>query len=155
MLASLPSEILESIAYELILDDHTPPVSLLCTCRSIYDAVSPETNPNVYAHVFKDLYDVAAAERRLGPLTSANLVAELRTRYGALGRWSERFALSSKTLGQTDSKARDVAKDDPLGKQTARALDSWVVFLMLIENGVCTVDNPNTRWQESPSHTAR
>lgn len=136
MLATLPPEILDSIAYQLVREEHTPPVPLLCTCRVIYDAVSPETNPNLYAQVFRELYDVTAAERRLGGLTPKDLLAELRTRHGALRRWRARYtdACDDESLLKTFEDARG-SYGDPQGKLAPRAADSWVVFLMVIENG--------------------
>lgn len=122
MLETIPAEILAQIGYHLSSENLQPPVSLLCTSRHLNQHLSPATNPNLYARVFKDRFDTSCIHRRLETSISNDgskrrqfdgegLSKELECRVRALGR-----------LGTTP--AREVEDRD-----------TWVLYLLVIEHG--------------------
>ncbi|WVQ83872.1 hypothetical protein IAT38_006016 [Cryptococcus sp. DSM 104549] len=134
MLATIPPEIISYIALHLCLASPLPalPIPLLQSCRTINDAISPQTNPRLYARVFRSFFDTAAPERRFGQevvrqgrgkwdegrgeakLRAQELMEELRKRVGVLSR----------LRGMVERQdVADVTDDD-----------FWVLYFMLVEN---------------------
>jgi len=76
-LASLPVEVIELIAcYVAIQVPFRPPTSLLSFIllnKQIYQLLRPDQNYQLYASIFRNLFDVKALERRLGafPLSAS------------------------------------------------------------------------------------
>lgn len=137
MLDKLPPEILTHITYHIVLESGCPPVNLLQSCNAIYGAVSPETNANLYAQVFRTQYDTAAPTRRF-TFTDAGSVggvdtAETSRRISGSGTrqdWLGSRALVAELRNRTRALCR-------LSRNTSEvsAEDLWVVYLMLLENG--------------------
>ena len=81
---------LDDIAFYLAVDPFLgPPVnllSLLLTCRTLYDHLSTANNSALYARIFRYKFDCEAIERRLSPRWSSApyLTHELRSRFTAL-----------------------------------------------------------------------
>ena len=119
LLASLPPEILSHIAFHLCLPDLAPPVPLLQTCRTIYNAIAPENDSRLYARIFRAAFDTAAPERRIGQLNAAHMCAELKLRSRSLRKIHRLI------------QAQNVSS---LGLQ-----DLWVLYLLLIENGTSSI----------------
>lgn len=159
MLEQIPPEIISHIAYHLCLFPHalttsTPPIALLQTCKTIYQAIAPERNIRLYARIYRGWFDVAAAERRLGNRKISG--APLGTG-GENGNGNKRKRnFTDMTKGQEgDTTPRLRAQDlvDEM-KRRVKALarlremvergdvtevpddDLWVLYFMLIENGM-------------------
>jgi hypothetical protein len=115
MLDTIPAEVLAHIALHLTLPTCEPPANLLQTNKTILNILSPQSNPRLYARVYRARFDTAAAERRLGDLNAVDLTAELGKRVRALARLSRQIRM------------RDV--------KSVRDDDLWVIYVMLIENG--------------------
>ncbi|KIR60379.1 hypothetical protein I312_103536 [Cryptococcus bacillisporus CA1280] len=157
MLEQIPPEIISHIAYHLCLFPHalttsTPPIALLQTCKTIYQAIAPERNIRLYARIYRGWFDVAAAERRLGNRKISG--APLGTG-GENGNGNKRKRnFTDMTKGQEgDTTPRLRAQDlvDEM-KRRVKALarlremvergdvtevpddDLWVLYFMLIEN---------------------
>jgi hypothetical protein len=117
ILCRFPLEILENIALEVIfVDPHGRPLdllALLCTCKQLYERLSYETNAALCARVFKRMFDVNAARRRLGhaAVRSSNLAAQLKLQCDTL-RHIRRCDICSPSLLD----------------------DFWVAFTMMSEN---------------------
>ncbi|KAI0800011.1 hypothetical protein C8Q74DRAFT_1192861 [Fomes fomentarius] len=84
--STLPLEVLEHIAYHLALVDlHGPPthlLSLLCTSKSIYHALSIQRSPHLYARIFRAKFDCSAvAPRFTQQATYAPVLANQLVRY--------------------------------------------------------------------------
>jgi hypothetical protein len=147
MLDTLPSEILIQIAHFLVLETGAPPTALLRCCNTIYTAASPESNPNLYAGVFRALYDLAAPVRRLG-MGSGCLDDEdddqgdgeacspmsCDTEMSATPPPARPPTLRSRQLcAELRTRTRALTR---LAKGiTVLEEDLWIVFLMLLENG--------------------
>jgi hypothetical protein len=117
MLEVIPSEILTLITLHLTLSTHQPPIPLLQTSRFLNDSLNPKYNTRLYARLFRANFDSSAVERRIkGDITSNDLVQELRSRSKALGRLR-----------------RLVRRGDV---SDVRDEDLWVIYVMLIENGM-------------------
>ena len=115
MLDTLPTEVLTVIGLHLSLSTLLPPVDLLCTCRSIYDALGPKTNPRLYARVFRANFDIEAVERRIGPQTASDITRELTLRARSM------YALRAMV---TNHNVEEVEEEH-----------LWPIFFMLLENG--------------------
>lgn len=116
MLESIPPEILGLIAYHLTIESLQPPTQLLQASKQLNETLSPKSNPNLYAKIFKDSFDTSAATRRCSsPLTAEKLTDELELRTRALGRLKKRV------------------KDGKVGGVEER--DLWVIYILLIEHG--------------------
>lgn len=112
MLDTIPPEILAHIAYHISSASLRPPVNLLLTSRHFEQCLSPSSNPNLYARIFRENFDISAASRRLGSEpTSEQLAAELERRVGALSR------LKVREIGDVDEE------------------DYWALYLMVVEHG--------------------
>lgn len=88
-LCTVPREILQRVALEILLDKliglSSPKeslTSLICTCQEIYAFLSFAHNGDLYAQVFRHKFDVGAARRRYGQ--AAIQVPSLSSQ---LGRW--------------------------------------------------------------------
>ncbi|KAI0053416.1 hypothetical protein FA95DRAFT_1579522 [Auriscalpium vulgare] len=116
-LLKIPQEILERIALELaLLVPHGPPVHivpLLQTCRHIHRALAYPRANDLYARIFRGMFDVDAARRRFGKraLRSRHLADQLRTYCAALQR-----------IRRADIRADSVMAD------------LWTAFILLTEN---------------------
>jgi len=116
MLDTIPPEVLGLIAYHSSIDTLQPPTSILQSSKQLNDTLSPRSNPNLYARIFKDTFDTSAATRRCtSPLTASKLTDELELRTRALGRLK-----------------REV-KAGKVGGVEER--DLWVIYILLIEHG--------------------
>jgi hypothetical protein len=87
---SMPNDILQHIA---VLCGYTsgwrPPqdiLRLLLTSRRLYDALSFQARPEVYAQIFEAKFDLAAPRRRLPPLRTYSLASEFVHRFKVLRR---------------------------------------------------------------------
>jgi hypothetical protein len=114
MLDTVPVDVLTHIAVHLCIDDPSPPTSLLLTNRVIHSALSTQTNPNLYARLFRANFDMSAAERRLGDINAVEVTRELERRMRALAR---------------------LGKMVRLGDVSVIGDELWVIYVMLIENG--------------------
>jgi hypothetical protein len=121
-LCRIPTELLENIALELALTrskDSRPlglPLnlaSLLGTCKQINHALRLENNHNLYARIFRGMFDVGAARRRYGPraVLSSSLAHQLVLHCSAL---------------------RNIHQGDIYSNGIKYIL--WAAFLMLSEN---------------------
>jgi hypothetical protein len=116
MLDTIPPEVIGLIAYHISIDTLQPPTSILQSSKQLNDTLSPRSNPNLYARIFKDSFDTSAADRRCtSPLTAKKLTDELELRTRALGRLKRRV------------------KDGKVGGVEER--DLWVIYILLIEHG--------------------
>jgi hypothetical protein len=116
MLDTIPPEVIGLIAYHVSVETLQPPTSILRSSKQLNDTLSPQSNPNLYARIFKDTFDTSAADRRCtSPLTAKNLTDELELRTRALGRLKRRV------------------KDGKVGGVEER--DLWVIYILLIEHG--------------------
>jgi hypothetical protein len=116
MLDTIPPEVLGLIAYHISIDTLQPPTSILQSSKQLNDTLSPKSNPNLYARIFKDTFDTSAADRRCtSPLTAKKLTDELELRTRALGRLKRRV------------------KDGKVGG--VEESDLWVIYILLIEHG--------------------
>lgn len=95
----------------------SPLVPLLHTSRAIHAALTFGANPSLYARIFEDKYDVAAARRRL----PSDQVHD-----GALARELKQRCVAVRHLKQAVAQG-DVARFEEQ--------DVYTVYLMLIENG--------------------
>ncbi|KAK8846672.1 hypothetical protein IAR55_005759 [Kwoniella newhampshirensis] len=133
MLDKIPPEIVSQITYHVISLDPpsitVPPLNLLLSCRTVYEAISPTINPRLYARVFRRYFDVDAAERRLGlgsasegadKLNARELTVELATRVRSLMRLRGMVRRGNVRLVDEH--------------------DLWAIYFMLIEN-----DGKNSR----------
>lgn len=118
-LASCPS-ILDDIAFYLAVDPFLgPPVnllSLLLTCRTLYNHLSIANNSGLYARIFRRKFDCEAIERRLSARWTSPpcLARELRSRFIAL---------------------QHIKHGNPSLRLDREAL--WKAYLMLLENDGC------------------
>jgi hypothetical protein len=116
MLDTIPPEVLGLIAYHISIETLQPPTSILQSSKQLNDTLSPQSNPNLYARIFKDSFDTSAATRRCtSPMTAKKLTDELELRARALGRLKRRV------------------KDGKVGGVEER--DLWVIYILLIEHG--------------------
>nr|XP_031861821.1 uncharacterized protein CI109_002650 [Kwoniella shandongensis]KAA5528893.1 hypothetical protein CI109_002650 [Kwoniella shandongensis] len=151
MLAAIPPEIISQITYHLIsLSPRSidiPPINLLLTCRTIYEAVSPTSNPRLYARVFRHYFDVEAAQRRLGLGPTAD---DDVSNGKAKGKDVDRDRLNARDLTMELSmrvkslmRLRGMVKRGNVRLVEER--DLWVIYFMLIEN-----DGKNLRHLSGP-----
>ncbi|KIJ66590.1 hypothetical protein HYDPIDRAFT_26924 [Hydnomerulius pinastri MD-312] len=73
VLCRLPLEILEDVTSELLDDPYSSPsaiLSLLLTCKQIYQLLGVRVNKHLYARIYGTRFDRSAASRRLGELGS-------------------------------------------------------------------------------------
>ena len=116
MLDTIPPEVIGLIAYHVSVETLQPPTSILQSSKQLNETLSPRSNPNLYARIFKDTFDTSAATRRCSsPLTAKKLTDELELRTRALGRLTRRV------------------KDGKVGGVEER--DLWVIYILLIEHG--------------------
>lgn len=91
-LLTIPPEILERIALHLaLLHPLGPPVdliALLCTCKHVHNTLAFHRSNDLYAKIFRGMFDVDAARRRLSrrTLQSRFLASQLKTYCIALQR---------------------------------------------------------------------
>lgn len=94
-LTSLPPDVLTHVALCLATSTDSNPVGppkhllpFLLTSRTVNNHVSYNTNPSLYADIFRYQFDVRSLHRRLpsSRLTAPNLAAELRRRWTSLKR---------------------------------------------------------------------
>ena len=117
MLETIPPEVLGLVAYHLSIESLQPPTSILQASKRLDDTLSPRSNPNLYARIFKDSFDTSAATRRCtSELTARKLTDELELRTRALARLRRRV------------------KDGNVGGVDDR--DLWVIYILLIEHGM-------------------
>lgn len=80
-LQTLPLEILDEIAFELVaLEPLGPPsdiLSLLVASSHFNQALSPSANPGLYARIFRHKFDYSAVERRAFTPTSNQYLDQL------------------------------------------------------------------------------
>ncbi|KAI6143479.1 hypothetical protein BKA82DRAFT_25105 [Pisolithus tinctorius] len=127
--SQLPQEVLEDIAYFAATESRVgPPLDLpplLRTCRNIYQRLSFENNPVLYARIFTFKFDTRAALRRLGSSISfpRTLAIELRKRFTHLklirAGAGARVHHHSAEHGESPSYLRDLL---------------WLAYLMMLEN---------------------
>lgn len=116
-LCSLPSIILERIAFETALVDPLAPpadlIPLLQSCRHIYNTLSLGHCKDLYARIFKAKFDTGAPARRFGPsaIYSQNLADQLT-----------RYCLALKHIRTGDIFSSSIL------------LDFWTAFIMMSEN---------------------
>jgi hypothetical protein len=116
MLETIPPEVLGLISYHVSIETLQPPTALLQSSKQLHDALSPRSNPNLYAKVFRDSFDTSAATRRCSsPLTARKLTKELERRTRALGRLKRSL------------------RDGKVGKVVEG--DLWVIYILLVEHG--------------------
>jgi hypothetical protein len=88
----VPPEILERIGLEVaLLSPLGPPVDLiplLCTCKYVHHILSFRRSKDLYAKIFRGMFDVDAARRRFGrrALNSRFLASQLKTYCTAIQR---------------------------------------------------------------------
>jgi len=117
MLESIPPEILSIVGYHLSIDSLQPPTSVLSSSKYLNECLSPRSNPNLYAKIYRDSFDTSAAVRRCtDDLTARRLTAELEHRTRALGRLKRR--LRHGEVGEVEES------------------DLWVIYILLIEHGM-------------------
>lgn len=91
-LFAIPVEILERIALEVaLLSPLGPPadlIPLLCTCKYVHRTLSFHSSNDLYAKIFRGMFDVGAPRRRFGrrALQSDVLALQLRTYCATLQR---------------------------------------------------------------------
>src|SRR6266702_3574723 len=126
-LGSVPQEILEHLAFFAATQSLVGPPSgllpLLLTCRNVYQALSFETNPYLYARVFSYKFDTSSVFRRLGSrITAPRVLAnELKKRWIHLKRIRAR----------TNSRMRHAESHQP----SPTLIDLlWLSYLMMLEN---------------------
>ncbi|KAF9221738.1 hypothetical protein BS17DRAFT_736882 [Gyrodon lividus] len=123
----IPQEVLEHIAFFTATQSLVGPpldlLPLLRICRSIYQSLSLEANPYLYARVFKYKFDTRAAIRRLGPHVNAPqvLANELRKRWMYLKLMRARSGSRIWSAGPNPSSPAPI---DLL----------WLAYLMMLEN---------------------
>lgn len=152
---SLPPEILDSIASYAAMSDSwfassstsapcsflydssirtssvvTPPTdlySLQLVCRRLHSLLSIQSNPRLYARVFRSKFDTAAIGRRFGKsaLTSYNLANELRRRCTLLKRM--RRCVINAALHPDQALALEE------GEESITEM-LWLAYLMMLEN---------------------
>ena len=126
-LGSVPQEVLEHIALFAATQGLVGPPSglppLLLTCRSIYQALSSEANPYLYARIFNYKFDTSSVFRRLGSHVNAPrvLANELKKRWSHLNRIRAR---TNSRIPHTESHQLSPALIDLL----------WLSYLMMLEN---------------------
>lgn len=114
--------IVDDIAFYLAVDPFLGPptnlLSLLLTCRTLYNHLSITNNSALYARIFRHKFDCAAIERRLSSrwTSSLCLARELRSRFLALRHIK-------------------VKHGNPSLRSDREAL--WRAYLMLLENDGC------------------
>jgi hypothetical protein len=117
MLDTIPPEVLGLVAYHLSIESLQPPTKLLLASKHFNECLSPKSNPNLYARIFRESFDTSAASRRsTTELTARGLTDELEKRVRALGRLRE--LLESGRVGEV--------KDE----------DLWVIYILLVEHGM-------------------
>lgn len=121
MLESIPPEILSIVGYHLSIDTLQPPTSVLLSSKYLNECLSPRSNPNLYARIYRDSFDTSAAVRRCtDDLTARKLTAELEQRTRALERLKRRLR---------DGKVGEVEESD-----------LWVIYILLIEHGMSSLN---------------
>ena len=114
-LTRLPTEVLERIALALS-PDLGPPVHLiafLCVCRHIHTTISHVRSNDLYAKIFRGMFDVGAARRRIG-------ISAVRSRF--LASQLKIYCTTLKRIRRGDINAPDI-EDIML-----------TIFIMLTEN---------------------
>lgn len=126
-LGSVPQEVLEHISFFAATQSLVGPPSglppLLLTCRNVYQALSFDTNPYLYARIFIYKFDTSSVFRRLGSHVSAPrvLANELKKRWTHLKRIRSR----------TNSRIRHTESHQP----SPSLIESlWLSYLMMLEN---------------------
>lgn len=101
-----------------------PLLPLLRTSRTIHSTLRFHANAHLYARVFEEKLDVAAARRRLGydEINDGALAEELKTRCVAMGH------------------LKDAVRQGDITLFTEQ--DIYTVYLMLLENGECAPSLP-------------
>lgn len=160
MLEQIPPEIISHIAYHLCLFPHalttsTPPIALLQTSKTIYQAIAPERNTRLYARIYRGWFDVAAAERRLGNRKISAAPPGTDGENGNGNKRKRNFTTDMMKGQEGDTTPRLRAQDlvNEM-KRRVKALarlremvkrgdvtevpddDLWVLYFMLIENGM-------------------
>ncbi|KAG2039047.1 hypothetical protein BDR03DRAFT_952673 [Suillus americanus] len=123
----LPQEVMENIAFFVATTTDVGPPSdllpLLLSCRSLYRALSFDTNLHLCSRIFESKFDLSAAVRRLGQqvATPDVLSKELRKRFVCLKRIRAR----------ADSQIRtpDTMSNSPIVSELL-----WLAYLMMLEN---------------------
>lgn len=116
-ICSIPREILELIALEIVLLEGSGRpadlVSLFSTCSDLYNKLSFNSCPALYARLYKGMFDTGAALRRLGPkaVRSSNLASQFRVNCSMLRRIRQGDVYSPYLLQ-----------------------DFWLAFLLITEN---------------------
>lgn len=160
MLEQIPPETISHIAYHLCLFPHalttsTPPIALLQTCKTIYQAIAPERNTRLYARIYRGWFDVTAAERRLDnrKISGASLGTGGENGNGNKRKRNFTTDMTKRQEGDTTPRLRAQDLMDEM-KRRVKALarlremvergdvtevpddDLWVLYFMLIENGM-------------------
>ncbi|KAG2130356.1 hypothetical protein DEU56DRAFT_815559 [Suillus clintonianus] len=121
----LPQEVMENIAFfSATTTDVGPPsdlIPLLLSCKSIYLALSLDTNPHLCARIFEHKFDLSAAVRRMGQqiATPDVLSKELR----------KRFVYLKRIRARTDSRICAPNTNSPILGELL-----WLAYLMVLEN---------------------
>jgi hypothetical protein len=161
MLSTLPPELLSQVAFWLVLETCAPPVPLLCASQALYTALSPASNPNLYASVFRAHYDVDAPTRRLALGTgdwlgenedlNENEDDEEVGKVGESSAAAAAAAASSIAAGKLRSRqltdelrtrTRALTRLAAAAEHSPEAIeaeDLWIVYMMLIENGALPI----------------
>lgn len=132
-LATIPTDVVELIAYHAVVADTLGPpqilISLLSTCRSLHYSLSANNNHSLYADIFRYKFDTAAPLRRFSRtqpwrISSAALTAELRGRFTTLRHMRQTVLAGGFTAnwGGVSSTTDDLLRH------------LWTIYFMCIES---------------------
>lgn len=116
-ITNIPREVLERIAFELVMTDQrgrpAELVSLLLACRDLNKKLSFKLCPALYARIHKSMFDTAAPHRRFGSkaIRSSNLTSQLRANCSMLRRIRQGDVYSPHVLD-----------------------DFWLAYVLIMEN---------------------
>nr|XP_019008842.1 uncharacterized protein I206_06526 [Kwoniella pini CBS 10737]OCF47623.1 hypothetical protein I206_06526 [Kwoniella pini CBS 10737] len=150
MLDQIPSEIISQISFHLSLSSYNsnsfnkfediPPINLLLSCKTINEAINPNSNSRLYGKLFKLLFDINAPERRFrdsSQISNDKKVKKLRPRKRR--KVNEDDKLKAKELTKELKKRircllrlREMINSKDVSDIEDN--DLWTIYFMLIEN---------------------
>ena len=151
-LEKLPRNLIAHIAFLLVIDDQTDSPGrpkprkhpnalfpLFLSCRTIYDAISFDNNPQLYNTLFRHTFDTSALDRRYRWMQK-HLASQAGRGRKIFDLFSDprSWAIDYKTRWEQASRMRLVVKKgDYEGVCTRDQLtaDLWNVWFLLTENG--------------------